>query len=164
VNNPLDHKGLIIKIANQYRVTAGYYSSVDIQDLIQEAWVAVIRCIDNFNPDLGFKISAYLTRCIHTAITDYLRGRSVFRRAKKWSGLKLGDYMLHSEEFDCNKSKVVNHGPEAELEGQQEVYRKIKDYTNMVERKWYSKELKHFCRKTDKYVDFKAYLCEAEPC
>jgi len=164
MNDPLEHKWLVNKIASKYAVTAGYYSSVDIYDLVQEGWLAVIKCIDKFNPDLGFKISTYLTRCIHTAIIDYLRGRSLFRRAKRWGGEKSNNYILHSEEFDSNKSNLVTHSPEMEIEGSQEAYRQVKDYIGAIEVRWLSKSTGKLHIKSQKYYDMKAYLYESESC
>lgn len=46
------------------------------EDLLQEAYLGLVRGVDNFNPDLGFKPSSYLIRRCRGQILHYRRDRS----------------------------------------------------------------------------------------
>jgi len=124
--DPLEHKGLIIKILNSYRSYADSYSNVDYQDLMQEGWVAVLRKIENHDPERG-AVSTLLHPWIRDAMSRYIKHRSVYRRSIR-SGLKLSDYMFHSSEFDDTKGTIYFHSPELEFEARQEVFIKMNYY------------------------------------
>jgi RNA polymerase sporulation-specific sigma factor len=44
-----------------------------IEDGTQEAYVGLLKAIDTFNPETGFKFSTYATHCIRNAIYDFVR-------------------------------------------------------------------------------------------
>lgn len=42
-------------------------------DGVQEAYIGLLKAIDTFDPDQGFKFSTYATHCIRNAIYDFVR-------------------------------------------------------------------------------------------
>jgi RNA polymerase sigma factor (sigma-70 family) len=44
-----------------------------VEDGTQEAYIGLLKAIDTFNPDQGFKFSTYATHCIRHAIYDFVR-------------------------------------------------------------------------------------------
>ncbi|MGB1622224.1 MAG: sigma-70 family RNA polymerase sigma factor [Synechococcus sp.] len=68
----LSHLGLARHVSRQEQ-RKGLES---YEDLLQEAYLGLLRGVDNFNPDLGFKPSSYLVRCCRGQILHYRRDRT----------------------------------------------------------------------------------------
>lgn len=64
-------------IASNYRlvrhVAKKYHrSNINYQDLLQESSIGLIKAVDRFNPDLGYKFSTYATWWIKQAALQYI--------------------------------------------------------------------------------------------
>lgn len=69
------HLGLIVKIANGFR---GY--GLPLAELVAEGNVGMMRAIERFDPDRGFRLSTYAMWWIRAAILEYiLRSHSMVR-------------------------------------------------------------------------------------
>lgn len=71
------HLRLVVKMAAKYR---SYGLSID--DLISEGNIGLMKAVDKFDPDRGFRFSTYAMWWIKAAIFDYL--------LKSWSLVKIG--------------------------------------------------------------------------
>ncbi|MGB0935284.1 MAG: RNA polymerase factor sigma-32 [Alphaproteobacteria bacterium] len=71
------HLKLVSKIAFGYR---GY--GLPLQDLISEGTIGVIKALERFDPEKGFRFSTYATWWIKASIKDYV--------LKSWSMVKMG--------------------------------------------------------------------------
>ena len=55
--------GLVVKIASKY-----HYAGTEMDDLIQTGAVGLMKGVDTFDPDKGYKLSTYVSRCIANEI------------------------------------------------------------------------------------------------
>lgn len=70
----MDYYGLVVSQArkkHKYLLNAGI--RIDIDDLIQDVWVAVIEAAGRFDPHKGVKFSTFVYRRIQGAMIGYLR-------------------------------------------------------------------------------------------
>lgn len=86
----LSNVGFIIKEANKFSRT------VDIQDLVQEAFLLLSRYIDKFDPELETKYYSYLKRGIKGKIKEFLYETSKTVRYRKNLWVKKGSPMTLS--------------------------------------------------------------------
>jgi len=167
----LDHEGLVIKIANRYNYFAERYSNVDKQDIIQEAWVAVIKKHDSYYTDKpNCAISTYLTNWIQDGIRQYIKKRSVFRRSlNNKAGESLNSYIrtqnteneqVDGEEPTSSSESLINlcasASPEEELIALESVEEVLRVYTEPIDNNGRA-------RRTKKYIEFKDILGEEPP-
>ena len=68
----LENQGLVKSIAVKYNAENKY----DIDDLISEGNIGLMRAIDMYNPEFGFKFSTYATYWIKKMIQEYIRYES----------------------------------------------------------------------------------------
>lgn len=71
------HMRLVVKVAMQYR-----RYSVSVEDLISEGTVGLIKAVERFDPDRGFRLSTYALWWIRAAMTDYV--------IRSWSLVRMG--------------------------------------------------------------------------
>jgi len=71
------HLRLVTKIASSYR---GY--GLPISEVISEGNIGLLQAVDRFEPEKGFRLSAYATWWIKAAIQEYI--------LRSWSLVKLG--------------------------------------------------------------------------
>lgn len=71
------HMRLVVKIAMQYR-----RYSVPVEDLISEGTIGLMKAVERFDPDRGFRLSTYALWWIRAAMTE-----SVIR---SWSLVRMG--------------------------------------------------------------------------
>ena len=58
---------LVVSVAKQYA-----HFSVPLMDLIQEGNLGLIKAVEKFNPDMGFRFSTYATQWIRQYISRYI--------------------------------------------------------------------------------------------
>ncbi len=71
------HMRLVVKVAMRYR-----RYSVPIEDLISEGTIGLIKAVERFDPDRGFRLSTYALWWIRAAMTDFV--------IRSWSLVRLG--------------------------------------------------------------------------
>lgn len=142
MNDPLDHYGLVLKEANRYRFFAERYSSVTYQDVIQEAWVAVIKKIEGHDAERG-TMSTYLTLWIRDAIRAYIRSAGVMtpRRSYK-KNFSLGRYIMKRQGIESIEFEIASPSPESILEGMEEADKVIEDYKYYRPKQRWCKDIK----------------------
>ncbi len=64
----MKNQGLIMNIALRYK-----RKYEELEDLISEGNIGLMKAIENFDPNLGFEFSTYATWWIRKSINDYLR-------------------------------------------------------------------------------------------
>lgn len=77
---------LVVKIASSYRKSA----SLDVADLVQEGVVGLMRAVDKFEPDLGYRFSTYATHWIRQSIGRAIQDRSKTIRIPVHMAEKIG--------------------------------------------------------------------------
>lgn len=71
------HMRLVVKVAMQYR-----QYPVPIEDLISEGTIGLMRAVERFDPDRGFRLSTYALWWVRAAITDFV--------IRSWSLVRMG--------------------------------------------------------------------------
>lgn len=71
------HMRLVVKLAMQYR-----RYSVPVEDLISEGTIGLMKSVERFDPDRGFRLSTYALWWIRAAMTDYV--------IRSWSLVRMG--------------------------------------------------------------------------
>lgn len=71
------HMRLVVKVAMRYR-----RYSVPVEDLISEGTIGLIKAVERFDPDRGFRLSTYALWWIRAAMTDFV--------IRSWSLVRLG--------------------------------------------------------------------------
>lgn len=77
------HMRLVAKIATGYR---GY--GLDHHDMVGEGVLGLLRAIDGFNPELGFRLSTYAMWWIKASMTEYILNNWSIVRTGSASGRK----------------------------------------------------------------------------
>jgi RNA polymerase sigma factor for flagellar operon FliA len=75
------------------RMKIGLPGSVEYDDLVSTGLLGLINCINNFNPDRGFKFETYAVPRIRGAILDGLRDMDWLPRSYRQKTRKLDDTM-----------------------------------------------------------------------
>lgn len=71
------HMRLVVKMAMQYR-----RYSVPVEDLISEGTMGLMKAVERFDPDRGFRLSTYALWWIRAAMTDFV--------IRSWSLVRMG--------------------------------------------------------------------------
>ncbi len=71
------HMRLVVKVAMRYR-----RYSVPIEDLISEGAIGLMKAVERFDPDRGFRLSTYALWWIRAAMTDFV--------IRSWSLVRMG--------------------------------------------------------------------------
>lgn len=79
--DPLDHQGLVRRIALKYRRRAG---SLDLEDLISEGQIGLLRACESFDPSLGFRFSTYAAHWINRRIVRAIENTGTMIRVPVW--------------------------------------------------------------------------------
>ena len=80
------HLRLVAKIALRYR---GY--GLPVSDLISEGNIGLMKAVKKFQPELGFRLSAYAMWWIKASVTEYV--------LKSWSMVKMGTMAAQKKLF-----------------------------------------------------------------
>jgi RNA polymerase sigma factor (sigma-70 family) len=134
------HKGLVLKVLQNYRRAAYEHSSADLDDLIQEGLIAVHRKIGSHDPNRG-AMSTYLTPWIHDAMQRYLRKRSLFRKTLSTKSAKLAEYVQYYDLYSAEQYGSEDISPEQLLEGIQTAREVVDEYLEI--------QLKSYARKSN---------------
>jgi RNA polymerase primary sigma factor len=67
---------LVIHFAKQYRSILNKTESIELDDLISEGNIGLIRAVERFNPDLNIKFSYYASFWIKKGINDFLMNQA----------------------------------------------------------------------------------------
>lgn len=65
------YRGFVESFARRFA-----YRGEPLDDLEQVAWLAAVRALDSFDPDLGFAFESYAARCISGALKRHFRDRA----------------------------------------------------------------------------------------
>ncbi len=71
------HMRLVVKVAMQYR-----RYTVPVEDLISEGTMGLMKAVERFDPDRGFRLSTYALWWIRAAMTDFV--------IRSWSMVRMG--------------------------------------------------------------------------
>lgn len=71
MRNPLDHEGLVHSVANRYRNMAQGVAEID--DLVQEGWIGLLKAVRDFDPLANASFSTYAHAKIEGEIRRFLR-------------------------------------------------------------------------------------------
>lgn len=82
---------LVASIAQQFTLPYGTEGQLSMADLIQEGFLGLIRAVEKFEPDRGFRFSTYATFWVKQRIRLYLRTRLI----KKPLGLQALSESMH---------------------------------------------------------------------
>ena len=85
----------VVKIASHYR-----YYGIKMSDLIQEGNIGLIRAVEKFDPERGFRLLSYAIWWIRVYIQNFI--------IKSWSLVKIGT--THSQKklfFQLNRARAV---------------------------------------------------------
>jgi RNA polymerase sigma-32 factor len=85
----------VVKIASHYR-----YYGIKMSDLIQEGNIGLIRAVEKFDPEKGFRLLSYAIWWIRVYIQNFI--------IKSWSLVKIGT--THSQKklfFQLNRARAV---------------------------------------------------------
>ena len=110
---------LVISIAKKY-----HRSNVNFDDLLQESSVGLLKAVDKFNPDLGYKFSTYACWWIKQAALQYLNENATDIKVPTHSRMlnsKIKNFIKEfevasnrmptvdeiSKEFDISKKKIA---------------------------------------------------------
>ncbi len=80
------HLRLVAKIAMKYR---GY--GLPVSDLVAEGNIGLMKAVQKFDPELGFRVSTYAIWWIRAAITEYV--------LRSWSLVKMGTVAAQKKLF-----------------------------------------------------------------
>ena len=107
---------LVVSIAKRY-----IGSGVPLLDLIQEGNIGLMRAIDMFNPNMGYKLSTYATWWVRQGITRYIADTSNTIRLPVHVGEKMLKMNRYIKEYQAKtgemptKEEVMKHCEMSEL-------------------------------------------------
>ncbi len=125
------YKGMVTKLSRSYYLVGG-----DIDDLIQEGMIGLVKAITNYNFDAPFKSFAYI--CIKSSILSAIKG------ANRYKNMPLKDYVSLSNdgEFDIDKNEYAIAdelspeetyiNKEAETELKDKIYQSLSPLENSI--------------------------------
>lgn len=125
------YKGMVTKISRSYYLVGG-----DIDDLIQEGMIGLVKAITNYNFDTPFKSFAYI--CIKSSILSAIKG------ANRYKNMPLKDYVSLSidDDFAIDKNDYAISdelspeetyiNKEAETELKDKIYQSLSPLENSV--------------------------------
>lgn len=91
------HMRLVVKMAMQYR-----RYSVPVEDLISEGTMGLMKAVERFDPDRGFRLSTYALWWIRAAMTDFV--------IRSWSLVRMGQTTEQRKLFfNLRKMKAKLH-------------------------------------------------------
>jgi len=98
------HKGLVRSV-----VQHNFHNhKTEIEDLIQEGMIGLLKAIDKFDPYRGLKFSTFATYKIYSEISHYLRDREDIIRKPSWISEK------QTERQKATVAFLAKHGREPE--------------------------------------------------
>ena len=113
-------KDLLIKhnVRLVYKIAQKFITPVPIEELVQEGMIGLIKSLDKFDPEQGFKISTYATNYIRWSIMHALK--------------KAPHYGDEVEYEDGKNSTPFDEGNYADIKAIEEAMATLTDHERMV--------------------------------
>ncbi len=133
--------GLVYKIANSYR------NKIDLDTAVQEGSIGLIKAIDRFEPERGFKFSTYavpmIDGCIRAFIKDYREDRP-YRIKREDSALYI---KIRNAEIILTRKlnreptlKEVSKYVDASIQKVNRVINAVENFTSLQDTKYHNKD------------------------
>lgn len=78
----MENEGLIRQLASHmeinYELDDTHHGGIDMDDIMQEGRIAMLRAAQKFNPDVDIKFSTYAYQVMKNAMTDLCKKRDVY--------------------------------------------------------------------------------------
>ncbi len=110
---------LVISIARKYHRT-----DINFEDLLQESSIGLLKAVDKFNPDLGYKFSTYASWWIKQAALQYINENMTDIKVPTHSRMLNAKIKKAILKFESETGKKPTHEEIAEILG--EPVKKIK--------------------------------------
>lgn len=82
-----------------YQIAKKYAQNADTDDLMQEAYFALVKAIKNFKADKGFKFTTYLTVCTERTFQRYIANTKNTKRLPVHIQTQISAYKKHVAEY-----------------------------------------------------------------
>lgn len=92
--------GLVKKYANQ---VSNSFNNVEFDDLVQEGVIALIQCVEKFNPDQKYTFATYAVPHIRGRLYHYVRDKGYTIRPPR----KHNDLVNKSRKLQCHKPEDI---------------------------------------------------------
>lgn len=79
-----EHRGLVVAVAEEMCKVLGFHAGNDLEDLIGEGNLALVRAVDRFDCERGVPFANYAGRAIDGALRQYKRDKSAIIREPAW--------------------------------------------------------------------------------